>query len=901
MNLFVSNGLLAAVFAIAHATQAATVFDDQFNNGAPLQNDGLGGDWVTYASNGGPPLLVEAGGLLTADLTTQGNNRSQGIRTIDVFYPGSTVSAILTGMSVSGTGTASTTDQLTATVDSFDTQARLAISTTNNFEGGDSFVVNVMRPVNGSLYHFNVRQPNNVLYQGTFDSWTPAGGPLKIDISIDEPGTGYTIAFDQATTTALGSSSGLLAQSYAPNSLGVRGLFAFIGPRNVSSFKSAVTYDRVTVDGTGGDAALRLRINRDNGEMTLVNARGINVPDFIGYNISSAAGTLDSGQWLSIADNYDGDQGSEVDDDAWVIFSQTDLLLDEGTSGSATLANSQQIPLGLWKKGIKEDVVIKYFLPDGITQANAIVEFYGNNGQPYQFGDLDFNGATNANDYFNVLLPGLSTAGPLGALPVDSYPFGDMDGDLDVDLTDFVRFKKAYDAVNGSGAFVAMLAAVPEPASWLLVSLTVGLVLTVTRRRTRLRSLALGALSACLVSSQQAVAIPTTITQFAFTQESDLSITGALIGAQTYGANPVEGIVNGVPFDVDNSWIVGSVPAWRNGSGDFSTQFSAGSDLDKILSNCITTMNDSNVPQITMGGLTVGKDYRFQILETRAGTVGSAAQRLAFSILGESAEFIQPGGETMLVHVDFTAPTTEVVASFFRASNGHVPHVNAVSLHDISPDTSSKLTLRIDPSNGKAGIFNNSPHAIPLDVYEVASQAGLLNTTTWESLSDKNYGSIGPDIGESWDEVSNLSPNTAAEVFLLGRSTLAPGAAVGLGTLFNIGPQLATDTITLRYHRPGDAATFFYNADVEFGEVTIGTSGDYNNDGNVDAADYIIWRKTDGSQAGYDLWRTNYGASSGHASGSEVLGQTLAQVPEPSTCMVAVFLAALLLDRKRRQ
>jgi T5SS/PEP-CTERM-associated repeat protein len=38
-------------------------------------------------------------------------------------------------------------------------------------------------------------------------------------------------------------------------------------------------------------------------------------------------------------------------------------------------------------------------------------------------------------------------------------------------------------------------------------------------------------------------------------------------------------------------------------------------------------------------------------------------------------------------------------------------------------------------------------------------------------------------------------------------------------------------------------------------------AGDYNGNGTVDAADYVVWRKNDGTQAGYDTWRANFGAS----------------------------------------
>ena len=43
------------------------------------------------------------------------------------------------------------------------------------------------------------------------------------------------------------------------------------------------------------------------------------------------------------------------------------------------------------------------------------------------------------------------------------------------------------------------------------------------------------------------------------------------------------------------------------------------------------------------------------------------------------------------------------------------------------------------------------------------------------------------------------------------------------------------------------------------GEVTLAAvpslPGDFNNDGTVDAADYVVWRKTDGTQTGYNAWR----------------------------------------------
>ena len=61
--------------------------------------------------------------------------------------------------------------------------------------------------------------------------------------------------------------------------------------------------------------------------------------------------------------------------------------------------------------------------------------------------------------------------------------------------------------------------------------------------------------------------------------------------------------------------------------------------------------------------------------------------------------------------------------------------------------------------------------------------------------------------------------------------------------------------------------------------------GDYNHNGIVDAADYVVWRKTDGSPAGYNLWRTNFGRTAG--SGAAAIMNTA--VPEPANLLLLLM------------
>jgi hypothetical protein len=80
-------------------------------------------------------------------------------------------------------------------------------------------------------------------------------------------------------------------------------------------------------------------------------------------------------------------------------------------------------------------------------------------------------------------------------------------------------------------------------------------------------------------------------------------------------------------------------------------------------------------------------------------------------------------------------------------------------------------------------------------------------------------------------------------------------------------------------------------------------AGDFNQDGTVDAADYVVWRKTDGTQTGYDAWRANFGISLLAGSGAALpSAQPLsAAVPEPSTLMIACIAAIGIGAAARRR
>jgi hypothetical protein len=79
--------------------------------------------------------------------------------------------------------------------------------------------------------------------------------------------------------------------------------------------------------------------------------------------------------------------------------------------------------------------------------------------------------------------------------------------------------------------------------------------------------------------------------------------------------------------------------------------------------------------------------------------------------------------------------------------------------------------------------------------------------------------------------------------------------------------------------------------------------GDFNEDGAVDAADYVVWRKNPGGMFtadDYDLWRANFGRLALGTVGSLIANEVTAPVPESETLwLLTIGLVWARLGRSR--
>jgi T5SS/PEP-CTERM-associated repeat protein len=159
----------------------------------------------------------------------------------------------------------------------------------------------------------------------------------------------------------------------------------------------------------------------------------------------------------------------------------------------------------------------------------------------------------------------------------------------------------------------------------------------------------------------------------------------------------------------------------------------------------------------------------------------------------------------------------------------------------------------------------------------------------------------GPFAGGTYDLVSITgNANLGGELELAMLNGFVPSgstmftvlnAAGGIaGAFSNVanGQRLATidgSGSFLVHYGPG--SSFSPNQIVLNSFVFVALAGDFNRDNKVDAADYVMWRKTDGSPGGYDAWRTNFGRTAGSGSASNTT------VPEPSTAWMFALSATI--------
>lgn len=794
-----------------------------------------------------------------------------------------------------------------------------------NIPGGNALGINNQGPVpnnNSELQSFNPAE----YWELSFDR---AVVFQEIDFSSLGGATAIvTIGSNSWNFTASGIGAGEIASDpfnglYIPASTPIR----ITGGGDPEDFVSDFSW-RLTSFTVVEAAPLELEIDRLTGNVLLRNVSPTTLSLF-GYQIDSVLGALDPEQWKTIASNYDAGSPEELDpDDDWTTLSSTsgDYATDlsevafggDGQAGNGlTLASGQAIDLGNSWIPTPYENDISGLHDIGGTPIPLSVKYVGNGGEPLAVGDLNHDGAVDTADWviFNSNDPSESLAFTSIAR---AYSMGDLDGDLDIDTLDYRLFEAAYDLANGEGAFFAMLdgQVVPEPSTLLLAMLGLPLARALRRRRATICYCVLATLVACFsggsLHAQSVI--------FNFPNNSELD-GNAPVGS-TVVRSPDGGAVNRITLTTTDA----RAPLYADAAltWDGTSYLTTGTQTHSGAGLFIENPGTHTPPDDTSGfnqheSLSIEFNRPVRILEfdfssitDEAGDQGEVSVEglvspilFTFNTLSGGTANLMPNPFGSLAIPSGTDITFTGLGSYQEGGSSSWRLVG-ITVEEILPE----MTARVNSLTGEVLLTNTGEFPFAFDSYELRSGDAALRIGDggWTSLSDQGVDTIGPGIGQSWDEGSNVTSSIVVERFLRGETVLAPGEFVSLGNLFDLGVG-SIDNLSLYF---SDKQTHALEGFVELFTPSQGLPGDFNNDGTVDAADYTVWRNNLGAAddsalngngdglpgidaSDYNLWKTYFGTSVGVT--SLLVSQT---VPEPTTiATVGLALAGIVILRRR--
>ena len=275
------------------------------------------------------------------------------------------------------------------------------------------------------------------------------------------------------------------------------------------------------------------------------------------------------------------------------------------------------------------------------------------------------------------------------------------------------------------------------------------------------------------------------------------------------------------------------------------------------------------------------------------------------------------------------------LAAGFLDRTGHTETITLRN-HSYITGGSFNAVTGYDPPAGAPRLFEEfetiatrlvaGPADYPFKIKKLRVLAAGSGTVAWavDLWQDTNDTTAAPDVhfylgsaytftGTIWNEIDLSADNimVASGGVRVGLTYISGGAPPGIGADSN-------GFTARRNFVRGSTSTWSFaenvaiNGDfiIEMDIDTPGLSGDYNDDGTVDAADYVVWRKfnntmtalpndpngtpIDGDQ--YNTWRANFGDMAGSGSGASAN----TTVPEPTTLVTLMFAAAGWYCRRGR-
>ncbi|TWU26086.1 PEP-CTERM sorting domain-containing protein [Bythopirellula polymerisocia] len=829
----------------------------------------------------------------------------------------------------------------TATTWTHESPVHVAQIDQNRFEGKDGVSEILFKPIDGRSVVINSFLLSGANNQGGTAEWTWEVVGTAFSNTVNVPNDGNTGTINVGFTGTPGSAY-TLRFTRTPSEID-------------SGFGTALDDLSFSETLQAGAPVFKLTVDRSTGGITLTNI-GSSAVNIKGYSITSEAGSMNQTGWKSISGNYDvnGNKSVDINDD-WTKLPQagtnSDLSEYEFGGNGGTIAASASVvlnqaspnPKGIaWLKSPFEDLKLDLVLANGNINQYS-VEYVNGPTSGYAIGDLNFDGSVTALDWpiFNagrgvdLLNKSLAAA----------YQQGDLDGDKDNDIVDFVLFKSLFIASQGAAAWAA-LEAIPEPTSGLLVITALVSCLGVRpgrrekspsshfqhQRRYFVKSQCIALIGALALlftlagpsratilnfNMNAAGAIPASNSDINTTYGSNITagnIIGATAGAEGFTPNialtwaPTGGVTPGGP-DIDILEFHSAASFSGAGFNVPVLQF----DLD--LSQHSELPADPTIDFTVSGG---------KALKLNSFKIGNATDqgepayswtinliRLSdMSTVATQTTGLLSAGSMETVTFNYTGNNNESYRLHFDDGGANTVRsaIDDLNFAEVTGGVTPQLKLIVNTTTGNVSLENTSGQNFDIDSYEITSSTNSLNPSGWSSLQDKDFeGNGAPGTGNGWEEAGGIGAHQLIESYGFGSSVFANGMTpISLGNAFDTSKPA---NVSFGYHVTGTGG-FLTGAAVEF--ISPVVDADFDNDGDVDGKDFLIWQRgfgltgsatnsqgdADGDMDvdGQDLaaWKGTYGNSS--------LAAASAAVPEPNTAGLLVFglIAASLSFRRKR-